>query len=417
MKKYIAAFLAITLLFTACNGGESSQKEETTVTDTKTEASDTAAETTALTEADYSSMSEEEIYKLMIDRSLKSVGDTTRLRAALAKAENGEEITIGYIGGSITEGLTAGAEKCWAKLSHDYIEAKYPNATVNYVNAGMSGTPSVLGTIRAQRDLLYAKPDIVFVEFAVNDAQDKAHKDAYEGLVRTILQQENNPAVVLLFTVLETGYTCQSQMAFVGENYDLPMISVPDALTPEFEAGRMAWTDYSDDQSHPNIEGHKMVTDMVANWFDTAAQTDGGELMPLAEPVYSDHFEDMKFIDRLTLVPDSLGDFAEKDLLAQFPNGWVRRSGTGKFTFELMSKNLFLVFHCNKNAKFGSVVVEVEGEPKITVNSNKTTGWNNPEAQLIFDSDEVKQRTVTIYAAEGSEELYFGIMGFGFSDK
>lgn len=44
----------------------------------------------------------------MVDRSLLSVGDMTRMADVFQKAQNGEDITVAYIGGSITEGYNAG---------------------------------------------------------------------------------------------------------------------------------------------------------------------------------------------------------------------------------------------------------------------------------------------------------------------
>ena len=85
--------------------------------------------------------------------------------------------------------------------------------------------------------------------------------------MRTLLTQEKDIAVVLLFTVLDSGYTCQEHMSKIGANYDLPMISVHDSVYEEIEAGRMTWQDYSNDQSHPNAYGHKCITDFVDNYY------------------------------------------------------------------------------------------------------------------------------------------------------
>ena len=61
-----------------------------------------------------------ERYEKMIERSLLSLGNTLRLKRAIEKAKRGEEVTIAYIGGSITQG--AGAKpidkKCYAYLSY-----------------------------------------------------------------------------------------------------------------------------------------------------------------------------------------------------------------------------------------------------------------------------------------------------------
>jgi hypothetical protein len=46
-------------------------------------------------------------YHNMIAKSLLSKGNNKRLKAAMEKAERGDDVTIAYIGGSITQGTGA----------------------------------------------------------------------------------------------------------------------------------------------------------------------------------------------------------------------------------------------------------------------------------------------------------------------
>ena len=52
----------------------------------------------------------------MVQRSLLSVGNTQRMHKAIEKAKNGEDVTLVYLGGSITEGSAAQPQKtkCYA---------------------------------------------------------------------------------------------------------------------------------------------------------------------------------------------------------------------------------------------------------------------------------------------------------------
>lgn len=73
------------------------------------------------------------------------------------------------------------------------------------IKAGVGGTPSELGMIRFDRDVLRGEeqPDLVVIEFAVNDEGDETKGDCYESLVRKVLNLPWKPAVVLLFSVLQ----------------------------------------------------------------------------------------------------------------------------------------------------------------------------------------------------------------------
>lgn len=430
--KTTALLLSAAMLLSSCSTSEPQETQNTTIpaqeSESASETSETTppAEETQPEEPDYDSLSEDEYRRLLIERSLISAGDTSRVEAALTRAKNGEEITVAYIGGSITEGLTAGAEKCWAKLSYDWLCEQIPDGKINYVNAGMSGTPSTLGVIRVERDVIepYGNPDIVFIEFAVNDGGSSLDKDAYESLVRRMLSLDRNTAVVLLFTVLKNGYTCETtHMKAIGEHYDLPMISVNTALTPEFSAGRMAWEKYSDDESHPNEWGHELVKDFVANFYTKVLDGTDGE-KPISdvsaiEPLYGADYTNVHLLDRTNLTPVSLGEYTDdKDTIAQFPNGWTRKGGDNEgIVFEITCKDLFVIFHCAKNKKFAKADVYVDGEYQTSVESSKETGWGNPEAQLLFNRDKVEKHTVEFKIAEEEDNYcYFGILGFGYTD-
>jgi lysophospholipase L1-like esterase len=199
----------------------------------------------------------------MLRNSLLSVGNTERIQGVIARAQAGEEITIAYLGGSITEGASAKPQqtRCYAYLSAQMFAEKFMPDTKQllYYNAGISGTPSLLGITRLEQDVLSRQPDIVFVEFAVNDSNDVGSRGVYESLVRRLLNSETQPAVILIFTLLDSGYSCQPHMQQIGKHYDLGMISVKDAIRPQIDLGKMKWSDYSADYAHPNTEGHAFV--------------------------------------------------------------------------------------------------------------------------------------------------------------
>ncbi len=441
MKKIIAAALAasITVISCGCNGATNSESvsaggessvPESSVTESSTpesSASESSEATSTATEGassqpeeiDYSKLSEQEIYDLMIERSLISTGDMTRMANVLQRAQNGEEITAAYIGGSITEGyhddLTLAEDEKWAKMSTTWLADKL-GATVNYVNAGISGTPSVLGNVRLERDVLSKNPDIVFVEFAVNDGMEATYKNAYESLVRTLLANDRDIAVVLLFTIVENGHTCQPHMTEIGERYNLPMISLPNSIWVEMQEGRMVWDDYSGDASHPHVEGGKMILDMVANYYEQVIpeiSAKAGEVDDtLPEALFSGDYMDMHYFDSESFKPELTG-FAEFNTHNSFQKGWQYRDDTGaSMKFDITCKKLAMVFKANNSKMYADAKVYVDGELYTTVSSNMSDGWNNPVTAYIIDEAEAAAHTVEI-VVENGEKGYFGILAFG----
>lgn len=351
---------------------------------------------------------EEKIHYDMVQRSFVQFGNTHRIEAKLAKAASGEETTVAYIGGSITEGIGGTPETCYAKLSYNYIAENFGTGdNVKYVNAGISGTPSILGNIRAERDVLDKNADIVFIEFAVNDGGDQLYKESFESLVRTILSSENEPAVILLFTVTEDGHTCQEHMKQIGEYYELPMISVPDAIQPEFEAGRMVWDDYSDDSSHPNESGHALVAEFISNWFEQLKARDAVEAEYKMKPIgkfgnaYDNAFMAEADYDNSNenLAIGETGSFnLESRSIAGFPNGaWVYSGeGSEPLKMNIKGNSFFLVCKRQNNSSMGKFEVYINGAKAATIDTNQKDGWGDPWAFQVIKWQSVKDMEVEI---------------------
>lgn len=434
MKKFLSIFTAASMLLamTACSSpADSSASDSSSAADSSASAAQTAEssqhgqqESSEAGESSAAPTAEADDdrtdYEKMVDRSLLSVGDMTRMADVFQKAQNGEDITVAYIGGSITEGYNAGTTEFYAKTCTDLLQGYFPDITVTGVNAGISGTPSLLGNLRLERDVLSADPDIVFVEFAVNDGQEADYKNAYESLVRTLLTQEKDIAVVLLFTVLDSGYTCQEHMSKIGANYDLPMISVHDSVYEEIEAGRMTWQDYSNDQSHPNAYGHKCITDFVDNYYQkvlpVVAENVGEVSKELPDPVFSAKYMNMHYMDSATMDGVELDGFEQYDTHGSFHNGWMYRGtdgGSMKFTVECSV--LEMVFKANNSDKYGTADIYVDGEKVKSVVSNMSDGWNNPVTAYLIDNDSSAEHTVEIRMEGGVTQAFF-VMAFGYCD-
>ena len=245
----------------------------------------------------------------LCSRSLVSEGDTARLQRALAKARRGEPITLGVIGGSITQGAAASQpEKRYGNLVAAWWQKSFPKAKVDYVNAGIGATGSDYGALRARRDLLSHHPDFVIAEYAVNDSDTDAAGETLEGLVRQILGEPNSPAVLLLFTMNQAGSNAQKSHSRVGRHYKLPMVSFRDALWPEIEQGRMKWTDVEADAVHPNDRGHEYCARFIIRVLERVlGEVTTGvtppQVKPTPAPLFSDLFEHVALMEADALKP------------------------------------------------------------------------------------------------------------------
>ena len=288
------------------------------------------------------------------------------------------------------------------------------------MNAGLSGTPSLLGLIRSDRDIFEAKPDVVFIEFAVNDGQDNMNKSAFESLLRKALMQEQAPAVVLLFSVTEDGYTCQSTMQLIGMNYDLPMISVPNAIQPEFEAGRMVWKDWADDGSHPNKNGQKLYSEFIIHYWNKVDAEAVSEEYVLRDKMLNLDYTTMKMADKDSVKVLELGSFHEESAHEAFTKGWAKAADAtenASLVFEIDCRSLFFVYKEANNANFGTAEVYVDGEKVYTITSNTASGWNNPVPVRVYRGSECKTVKVEVRMQEGQEDKLFYLLALGYCTK
>ncbi|WP_332369825.1 SGNH/GDSL hydrolase family protein [Spirosoma telluris] len=95
-----------------------------------------------------------------------------------------------------------GAQNGWRDLTFNWFRLTYPNTVFHQANYAVGGTGSVLGVFRLD-DLLNEKPDLLFVEFAVNDENDMSIDRrilAMEGIVRKTWQALPNTDICFVYT-------------------------------------------------------------------------------------------------------------------------------------------------------------------------------------------------------------------------
>lgn len=348
-------------------------------------------------------------------------GDLTRLAAVMRRAQAGEDITVGVIGGSITEGYSASNrdKNSYACHMRNWWQERFPNVTVDYVNAGIGGTSSYLGVHRVQEELLDYEPDFVIVEFSVNDGNTNFYKKSYDNLLRRILLDENMPALMLLFTTQENGTNAQVNDALLGFGYGLPMISYGNAVLPAIEAGEFAWKDISPDNIHPNDRGHAIIGELLYRYLnDVYARLDEipEEVTPFtASAQTKERYMEGRILDASNLTPLSAGSFTDKQSGWYFPYDgyWYTEEGEESIVFEFEAANIGLLYQRDVNDAFGQYDVYIDGEHVRTLNGNFVNGWGNSmETEELYTSDEKTLHRVEVRKNPDSTGNLFTIIGW-----
>ena len=383
-------------------------------------------------------MFDEEWYRQALQDSVMSVGNNARLKKVIERAQSGEVITLATIGGSITEGAGASSYKeCWASRFHIRFRTEYGAANgsnVCFVNAGVGGTPSPFGYMRYQREVVNrvpaadtdGLPDVVVIEFSVNDWGEPTGHKCFEALVRTALAQPNEPAVILLFAVFRNGWNLQDELKKIGETYDLMMVSIRDGAFPE--VGKH-WTEkeFFYDEYHPTSLGHVIMADCILMAIDAAnrAETSEKDADPKAGPVFGTEYTGLRTIyaGRETEgVAVERGGFAhdDKSSYANTPVGRVcgenffHNAGDSAEPLKITAtfSKLLVAWRAVSGSDYGRAQVLVDGKVTATLFGGEGK-WGQSEVVLAFSGKEAAEHTVEIRMAEGSENKKFTITCLG----
>ena len=314
--------------------------------------------------------------------------------------------------------------------------AKESGADVSFVKAGVGGTPSELGVIRYEKEVTAyggVQPDIVIVEFAVNDEGDETKGICFESLVRKIANAPNAPAVILNFAVFMNEGNLEDRLVPIGQHYDLPMVSVKAAMVPQFRKDTvMTKRQYFYDIYHPANAGHRVMADCLIHLFQKAEEAE----MPTADsdlkkaPLLGNEFEkielvDVENIDAYGKVTHNGFDFTDQELqyverdennfsTPEFEHGWAKAFGTKDAVFEmqLACRNIILVSKDSGNVQFGKADIYVDGVLVRTADP-LANGWDHCNPQIILNGSSSAEHTVKIVMHPGDEEKRFTILGFG----
>lgn len=384
-------------------------------------------------------------YEEMLKKSLVQMGDYSRIKKAIEKAKANEDVTVAFIGGSITQG--AGAvpinTECYAYktyLGFCEICGKGVDENIHYIKAGVGGTPSELGMLRYDRDVLRdgkVKPDVVIVEFAVNDEGDETKGECYESLCRKILQADNEPAVILMFSVFSSDYNLQERLAPVGEALHLPMVSAKDCVLEQFykpaSAGRvLSKNQYFYDCYHPTNTGHTVMADCLIHLLkEVDAAGECTELVDVSKipAKLGDEFTNVKLLDKkdsYALAKISCGDFSEQDEELQaveldldlggtkeLPYNWMHKSGSTPFVMDITCTALLLISKDSASPQVGAAEVWVDGKLALKADPH-VVGWTHCNPQIVLRGAERVEHHVEIKMCEGDEDKEFTILGFGY---
>ncbi len=211
-----------------------------------------------------------------------SVGDFSHFDY---RARAGESLNVVFLGGSLTWGARATDPQLtsYRALLGKRLREFYSKAHFTFWDAAIGGTGSQLAVFRLERDVLQRRPDLVFIDFAVNDHPyevDPERLAAYESLVRRVILDAGAPVVQMLLAIKQDLATNPKQSRPLDDEYkkisrsyntgvgDSVSLMRERVLTKKADPDQM-WP-YPPDVTHPGDKGYALYAEAGWNGFREA---------------------------------------------------------------------------------------------------------------------------------------------------
>ena len=156
------------------------------------------------------------------------------------------------------------------------LKAMYPLAVVNVIVTAIGGENSVKGAERFERDVICHHPDLILIDYGLNDRSCGLEK-AYGAWNQMIQQAKNHGIKVILLTPSpDQSVNYADPENDLKKHADQIRKLAADnqvGLADSYKAFEFLYTDkeqlgkYMSQVNHPNESGHELIANELMKWF------------------------------------------------------------------------------------------------------------------------------------------------------
>lgn len=321
-------------------------------------------------------------------------GNTARFHSVFERAGQGGHISLVFLGSSITLGYQIETRHQFTSMIQKYFQDTFHNNDISCHNLSAPGMPSMHGLHLAYSELESYAPDVIFIDYAVNDQKNRMFREAYESLLIKCLSLPTEPAVASFFVKTQNGYTCAPQMAAVCEYYGVPYVNIGAWLDGDIEAGIMRWRDYSYDGCHPGPVGHGYIGHCLLRLLEHLSQVPGKPAISLpAKGFYSNDLAQLRFC----------------------PLAWENSAEHHAAPLELEAncRTLFIGYFVDTTEEYGTACLSVDGKPYCYFDSYRVHEWDHPAYEVVYLAKEKKERHLRLNMQTGESDKRFRLLCLG----
>ena len=156
------------------------------------------------------------------------------------------------------------------------LKSIYPYAVINIINTSIGGENSISGEKRFRSDVLIHKPDLLFIDYALNDrgmGLDKSYK-AWSLMINKALKEKIK--IILLtpspdqrVNILMTNNELEQyaeQIKRLSKEKGIGLIDSYQLFKNQLVLGDSI-SHYMSQVNHPNKEGHQLISNEIIKYF------------------------------------------------------------------------------------------------------------------------------------------------------
>ena len=236
------------------------------------------------------------------------------LNNTIYKLKNEKKLTLGFFGGSDTDGTGASdmEKTSYRALVTKWFKDTYSDAEITSINASIGGTGTGYASFRCESDLIAFSPDLVFVEYCGNDWGDSYENvlPQAETVLRKIRKRLPTADIVTVISMytdiaeeLELGleHEARTAMAVAAHRYGASYADAGTTLLFRLLKDGADYDKYFADGLHPSALGHSImaesITSLMKGWL---SDPDGTvtKLVPwdLPEPLCPNVYDDARMV-------------------------------------------------------------------------------------------------------------------------
>lgn len=155
------------------------------------------------------------------------------------------------------------------------LKRLYPYAVINVIITAIGGENSIKGQARYEKDVLAYKPDVLFIDYALNDRFSDINKvdEAWEAMIQGALDR-NIPVILLTpspdqrLNILDDKNPLEPYVQQIQQLAQHHHTGLADPYSRFKEIAKQGnLSGYMSHVNHPNKAGHALIADELLKWF------------------------------------------------------------------------------------------------------------------------------------------------------